>query len=276
MQDKSATSGWTSGSISSMRSWPTCRLKAFQRRDYLTTSFAARRPTLTLAQHEGLQRLDRVPHIEVNGMSADHAGAVGPRHRARRSLLRFRHVETPINEPGLRPLWRQRNYMLLWSGQVVSSLGSGMTSFALPLLILAITHSPAIAGVASALYALPYPLFSLPVGALMDRWNRKRVMITCDAIRAINIATIPLALALDALTIPQIFVNAFVEGSCFVVFNIAEVAALSRVVEKVQLPSASAQNEVAFGLVGLLSPSIGGFLYKAVSPVFPFLVDAVS
>ena len=176
----------------------------------------------------------------------------------------------------LPPIWRQRNYMLLWSGQVVSSLGSGMTSFALPLLILALTRSPLYAGIASALYALPYPLFSLPVGALMDRWNRKRVMILCDALRAVNIATIPLALAAGVLTMPQIFVNAFVEGSCFVVFNIAEVAALSRVVDRRQLPSAAAQNEAAFGLVGLVSPSIGGVLYKAVSPVFPFLVDAVS
>jgi len=181
-----------------------------------------------------------------------------------------------VREAPLRPIWRQRNYMLLWSGQVVSSLGSGMTSFALPLLILALTSSPLLAGVASALYALPYPLFSLPVGALMDRWNRKRVMIACDAVRALNIATIPIAFAAGVLTMPQICVNAFIEGSCFVVFNIAEVAALSRVVHKTQLPAAAAQNEAAFGLVGLLSPSIGGFLYKSISPMFPFLFDAIS
>jgi predicted MFS family arabinose efflux permease len=176
----------------------------------------------------------------------------------------------------LPPIWRQRNYMLLWSGQVVSSLGSGMTAFALPLLILAITGSPLVAGVASALYWLPYPLFSLPAGALMDRWDRKRVMIVCDAVRAVNIATVPLAIAAGRLTIPQIYGNAFVEGTCFVLFNIAEVAALSRVVDKSQLPYAAAQNEAAFGLVGLVSPSLGGFLYKAVSPAFPFLVDAIS
>jgi predicted MFS family arabinose efflux permease len=61
-----------------------------------------------------------------------------------------------------------------------------------------------------------------------------------------------------------------------VLFNIAETAALSRVVDRTQLPYAAAQNEAAFGLVGLISPSLGGFLYKAVSPAFPFLVDAVS
>jgi MFS family permease len=176
----------------------------------------------------------------------------------------------------LRPVWRQRNFMLLWTGQVVSSLGSGMSSFALPLLILALTGSPLYAGTAAALYALPYPLFSLPVGALMDRWNRKRVMIACDAIRAVNIVTIPIALAAGRLGVWQIFANAFIEGSCFVVFNIAEVAALSRVVHKTQLASAAAQNEAAFGVVGLLSPSIGGVLYKVVGAAFPFVVDAIS
>ncbi len=179
-------------------------------------------------------------------------------------------------KPKLRPLWFQRDYMLLWSGQVVSSLGSGMSGFVLPLLILAITGSPLVAGIAGALFSLPYPIFSLPVGALMDRWDRKKVMIICDTIRAINIATIPIALYFNMLTIPQIYLNSFIEGSCFVFFNIAEVAALPRVVDKSQLPAAAAQNEAAFGLVGLISPSIGGVLFKSVSMLFPFIFDAIS
>src|SRR5438067_2202096 len=81
----------------------------------------------------------------------------------------------------LAPLWRNRDYMLLWSGQTISSLGSGVSGIVFPLLILAITHSAAAAGIAGALNTLPYVLFSLPAGALVDRWDRKRVMIICDA-----------------------------------------------------------------------------------------------
>jgi len=83
--------------------------------------------------------------------------------------------------------------MLLWSGQVVSTLGSSATSLIYPLLILALTESPGAAGVASALRALPYLLFSLPVGALIDRWDRRRVMIVCDLLRALVVLTVPLA-----------------------------------------------------------------------------------
>jgi predicted MFS family arabinose efflux permease len=176
----------------------------------------------------------------------------------------------------LRPLWFQRDYMLLWSGQVVSSLGSGMSGIAFPLLILVITGSPLVAGIAGALGALPYPIFSLPVGALMDRWDRKKVMIICDTVRAINIASIPIALYFGVLTVWQIYLNSFIEGSAFVFFNIAEVAALPRVVDKAQLPAAAAQNEAAYGIVGLISPSVGALLFKSVSQLFPFIFDAIS
>jgi len=174
------------------------------------------------------------------------------------------------------PLWKTRDYMLLWSGQVVSTLGSTASSIVFPLLILALTNSPAAAGVASALRAAPYLIFSLPVGALIDRWDRKRVMIHCDVWRAIAVLSVPVALWLDALTIWQIYLVAFVEGSLFVFFNIAEVAALPRVVPTAQLPQAAAQNEAAFGAVHIVGPSIGTFLYQSLGKSAPFIADAIS
>ncbi len=77
------------------------------------------------------------------------------------------------------PLWRNRNCLLLWLGQAVSSLDTRLTQFAFPLLIVGLTRSIAAAGLAYGLEQLPYSLFSLPAGALVDRWSRKHVMITC-------------------------------------------------------------------------------------------------
>ena len=93
-------------------------------------------------------------------------------------------------------------------------------------------------------------IFSLPVGALIDRWNRKKVMIICDTFRALNAASIPIAIFFNSLSVWQLLVNAAIEGTFYVFFNIAEVASLSRVVSKKQLPQASAQNEA--GMVYLL------------------------
>jgi MFS family permease len=72
-------------------------------------------------------------------------------------------------------LWRNRDYMLLWSGQLISSTGTQISQLAFPLFILVLTHSPVQAGFAGALRALPYLIFSLPAGALIDQWDRKRV-----------------------------------------------------------------------------------------------------
>src|SRR5436853_3734320 len=119
--------------------------------------------------------------------------------------------QTQPNKP--KSLWRNRDYMLLWSGQVVSSVGTQASQLAFPLLILALTRSPAQAGFAGALRALPYLIFSLPAGALIDRWDRKRVMILCDTGRALSMASIPIALVLGHLTILQLYLVSLVEGS---------------------------------------------------------------
>jgi len=165
--------------------------------------------------------------------------------------------------------------MLLWSGQVISNMGSQVSQLAFPLFILLLTHSPVLAGLAGALRAFPYLVFSLPAGALIDRWDRKRVMILCDAGRALALASIPIAFAFGLLTIAQLFVVSFVEGTLYVFFNIAEVACLPRVVAKEQLPAANAQNLATDGITSLVGPPLSGLLY-GIASILPFLADAVS
>ncbi len=151
-----------------------------------------------------------------------------------------------------RSLWLNRDFMLLWSGQMVSNVGTQVSTLAFPLLILALTSSPAQAGFAGALRALPYLIFSLPAGALIDRWDRKLTMILCDTGRALSLASIPVALAIGHLTIIQLYLVSAIEGTLFVFFNIAEAACLPRVVPKEQLPAATAQNMATDGVTELV------------------------
>ena len=174
-----------------------------------------------------------------------------------------------------RTLWLNRDYMLLWSGQIVSTLGTGISQLAAPLLALALTGSPAQAGFLSAAQVLPYLVFSLPAGALVDRWDRKRVMIVCDAGRALALAGIPVAALTGHLSMAQLYVTALITGTLFVFFNIAEAASLPRVVPAEQLPTASAQNEGGQITAGLIAPPLGGLLFSVARTV-PFLVDAIS
>lgn len=116
-------------------------------------------------------------------------------------------------------LLRNRDYLLLWSGQTVSAAGSQVSGFVLPLLILQLTGSAAQAGFVGAFGGLPFIVLSLPAGALADRWDRKRLMILCDAARTLNMLSIPIALA--RLGVQQLYRVALVEGILFVFFTIA-------------------------------------------------------
>jgi MFS family permease len=85
--------------------------------------------------------------------------------------------------------------MVLWSSQVVSTVGTRVSSIAFPLLVLAVTHSPAGAGVVGFAQTLPFLLLYLPAGAFIDRWDRKRTMLACDAGRAGALGSIAITVA---------------------------------------------------------------------------------
>ncbi len=180
-----------------------------------------------------------------------------------------------MNTPALPPLWRQREYMLLWTGQLASTLGGSASGIVVPLLVLAMTGSATAAGLASALGVVPYILLSLPVGVLVDRWNRQRVMVWCDLARALVTLSLVLALLLDTLTLTHLYTVAVLQGICMVFFNLAEVAALPRVVATAQLPQAIAQNQAGHSGAAIAGPALGTWLLQHGGRALPFAVDAL-
>jgi MFS family permease len=165
--------------------------------------------------------------------------------------------------------------MLLWSGQVISSVGTQVSDLALPLLVLYLTGSPAQAGLVGAMSALPYVIFCLPAGALVDRWDRKRTMILCDSVRAVSLGSLPLAYALGHLSLVQIYLVAFIEGTFYVFFSLAEVSAWPALVSKEDFPGVAARVELTNSIASLVGQAIGGMLY-GLGRVLPFLTDAIS
>lgn len=174
-----------------------------------------------------------------------------------------------------RSLWFNRDYLLLWGGQLVSVTGNGVFEIAFPLLILTLTHSSLEAGIAGALIILPEATLGIFAGVLVDRWDRKKIMIICDICRCINVASIVLIGLTSHLTILQLYLNALLEG-CFVTFFfLAQKACLRNVVPREQLAMALAQEELSEGITVSSSPFLGGILF-ALSSSLPFLADAVS
>jgi MFS family permease len=172
-------------------------------------------------------------------------------------------------------LRRNRDFVLLQVGQALSTVGTESTAIAYPLLVLSLTHSPAKAGLVGFARILPYPLFALLAGVAVDRWNRKRLMLLADLVRVAGVSSIVVALALGDLGFAQVALVAFVEGTCFVLFNIAEVGALRAVVPARQLPRAAAVEQSRISAVVLTGPPLGGALF-GVARALPFVVDAFS
>lgn len=195
------------------------------------------------------------------------------------------HHKTSLEESRTRrvarSLWRNTDFLLIWSGQTVSTLGTNISALALPLLALALTRSPALAGLLAAARQLPYLLFSLLAGALVDRWNRKRTMIFCDLVRWLALGSVPLAFALGHLTLVHLFLVAMIEGTAYVLFSLAQISALPRVVEPAHLPRAYALDTTTEYMGTLFGPSLSAFIIGlapvvALGAVLCYLVDSCS
>lgn len=176
------------------------------------------------------------------------------------------------------PLWRNRDFTLLWGSQVASTVGTRVTSIAYPLLVLLLTGSPALAGVVAFAQTLPFLLLYLPGGAWVDRWDRRRTMVLCELGRSVALASVALTAVIGgvhAVSVAQLAVVAFVEGSLFVLFDLAEGAALPHLVPAGQLPTAVAWNQARTQGADLAGQPLGGLLFT-VSPALPFAVDAIT
>jgi MFS family permease len=122
---------------------------------------------------------------------------------------------------------------------------------------------------------VPIAALALPAGALADRVNRKHLMVACDAIRALALASIPVALAIGEVPFGLIVLVAFIDGTGFVVTYVAERGALRQLVAPDQLGEAVARNESrVFGAM-LAGPPLGGLLF-GLGQAIPFLTDALS
>ena len=183
-------------------------------------------------------------------------------------------VALDAHEPS-QGLGRNRDFVLLWTGQAVSMLGSRVSSIAYPFLVLSLGHSAGDAGLVGFVAALPYLLFQLPAGVWVDRVDRKRLMIGCDVIRGVALASVVVAVALGAATLAQIAAVAFVEGAMFVAFTAAERSAIANVVEPGQLTAALSMNEARTRAAGLAGQPLGAFLF-GLGRALPFLFDALS
>ncbi len=177
--------------------------------------------------------------------------------------------------PGPVPLRRNSGFRMLWIGQLLSGTGSEMGLIAYPLLILALTHSPVLAGVVGTARELALISLQLPAGALADRFDRRLTMIACDTVRAALLALLGVLIAVHLASWPAVLVVSVIEGAAGGLFDPSAAAALPSIVPEQQLVEAWAATEGRTWAASLAGPALGGLLF-GLGRAVPFLADAVS
>ncbi|MFG3054484.1 MFS transporter [Kitasatospora sp. NPDC048239] len=185
------------------------------------------------------------------------------------------HPDTAAGEPPLVPLRRNLRFQTLWAGQAASTLGLHLADTAYPLLLLAMTGSSTLAGAFGALQICASVVFGLHGGSVADRYDRRRVLLVADTVRLAAAASVPLALALDRLTVPHTLLVALVIGATIGYTGPIRLIAVRSVVPPAQLSQALAQDEARMSGAGLIGPPLAGYLF-GLGRAVPFLGTVVT
>lgn len=174
-------------------------------------------------------------------------------------------------------LWRHPDFLKLWSGQTISVIGGEITILALPTLAIFRFHTSAlVVGLLVGTQRVAFPILSLFAGVLVDRVRRRPLMIVADAGRAVALASIPIAFAFNALTLPQLFVVALCMGVGNVLFDIAYLAYLPALVGQADIVEGNNKLTVSFSIALLVGPGLGGVLVQLIGAAQAMGANALS
>jgi MFS family permease len=173
------------------------------------------------------------------------------------------------------PLRRNRNFVLLWIGQGLSDTGGAASALAYPLLVLALTRSPTLAGIVGTSAAGIGVAARVPAGAFVDQFDRRRLMVGCDAVRLASLAMLGVLVATGHAWWPLVLAVASVDAVGGVLLDAASYAVMPVVLADEQLESGWAAIQARGQASSIGGPPLGGALFD-VARALPFVVDAVS
>ena len=174
-------------------------------------------------------------------------------------------------------LWHHRDFRKFWAAQTISQFGSQVDDLALGLVAVIVLDATAFeVAVYGTLNFLPFILFTLPAGVWVDRLPRKPILVIGDLGRFAVLLTIPVAYALDALTLWQLYAVAFLTGVFTVFFDVAYQSYLPSLVERKDIGEGNSKLEITRSTAQLAGPGLGGALVEILTAPYAVLVDAFS
>jgi MFS family permease len=176
-----------------------------------------------------------------------------------------------------RSLFRHRDFVKLWSAETISQFGTQVTLLALPIIAATTLNvTPFEFGLLATIEFLPFILLSLPAGVWVDRLRRRPILIAGDLVRAAALLSIPIAFALNALTIWQLYIVGFINGCATVFFDVAYQSYLPSLVDREQIVDGNAKLETSRSAAQITGPGVAGVLIGAFTAPFAIVLDALS
>jgi MFS family permease len=182
-----------------------------------------------------------------------------------------------VRRPRFSPIWRDRDFRRFWVGDSISMIGSGVTAFALPIIAVVILHvTPGQMGVLRALNGAPAVVVGLLAGAWVDRVSRRRLLIGLNLLEGALLLVIPIAYALDRLTLGLLMALWVAFGLLLPFWWASWNALLPAIVERDLLVEANSKMMFSWSATGVTGPALGGVLVSLLTAPGAILVDSAS
>lgn len=154
----------------------------------------------------------------------------------------------------LRPISEMRGFLLLWGSQLISGLGSAMTGYALVIWSYSQKGSALVTAMLMVCTYAPYVLFSIFAGALSDRWDKKKILLTCDALAALCTLTVLILLKTQQLRIWHLYVVNAVSGLMNTIQQPASEVAVTAILPKKYYQKVGSLRYLSNSVSSILTP----------------------
>ncbi|MBN2230471.1 MAG: MFS transporter [Candidatus Thorarchaeota archaeon] len=187
------------------------------------------------------------------------------------------YVDNDDKKMGIMHVLGHRDFARLWSGQLVSNIGTAISSLALLFYAYELTGSAMAMAILAMAETIPVVIFAGFIGVYVDRWNRKTIMVISDLIRCVTIILIPLTIHFPTFipTIYWVYLLTFIFATANAWFFPARSASIPNLVQADELVSANSLSQMTFQVVQLVVPPLGGILVALLAPDY-FMAFAIT
>ena len=163
----------------------------------------------------------------------------------------------------------------MWASSIVSNLADGVMLAAVPLLAISLTDSPILISLIGAMVMLPWLLFAIPIGAIVDRVDRRYIFAGANASRSVVVGVLALLIALDNVTIFWLLAAAFIIGVCEVAADTTAQSLIPQILDEKDFEKGNSRLQISETVIqGFIGAPISGFIYTA-AIYLPFFINSL-